>query len=84
MEYIEEVEPESCQGNGFFIDPYDPFTVYDKLRIISDLYYDWTKAGNRIWPELRMNAFRSGKTLDITRMIAEYKERIFEPLLKSS
>jgi starch phosphorylase len=84
IEYIEEVEPESCQGNGFFIDPYDPFTVYSKLGIMSGLHYDWTESGNRIWPELRMNAFRSGKALDIVPMIEQYRERIFEPLLKSS
>jgi len=68
-------------GNGLFIEPYQPITLYYKLREFSDLYYDWVLNGNTRWLQLRMNAFETGKTLDIVPMIEKY-EKIFEELLR--
>jgi len=84
MEYIHEFDPETGEGNGFFIEPYDSITLYRKLKIISDLYYAWLESGNTLWLKLRMNAFQTGKSLDITTMIGEYQRKSFELLLKSS
>ena len=83
-EYMRGYDPKRLSGNGFFINPYDPSTLYRRLRTISDLYYAWIESGNRRWPELRMNVFRTGETLDIVPMIERYNDEIFRPLLRSS
>lgn len=70
--------------NGFFIEPYEPKTVYEKLKIMSDLYYGWTEKGDDSWLKLKWNAYQAGKKLDITNMIKEYEDRIFKFLLNSS
>lgn len=75
MEYIKE------GFNGFFIEPYEPKTVYDKLKIISDLYYNWIEKGDESWLKLRWNVYHTGKVLDIVETIKEYEEKIFAPLL---
>ncbi len=79
-EYIREYNPVTGKGNGFFIDPYEPMTVYNKLKVISDLYYAHQEHGDKRWPKLCLNAFRAGKKLDIVSMIKKY-EQIFEKLL---
>jgi hypothetical protein len=83
-EIYEEYDPGLLTGNAFFIDPYDPLIAYRKLELISGLYHAWVESGDRRWPELRMNVFRTGETLDIVPMIEQYRRKIFEPLLKSS
>lgn len=80
LEYIEEYNPVTGEGNGFFINPYDSLTLYRKLKIISDLYYAWVEKGDDRWLKLMMNSFKSGKSLDILPVIARY-EQIFEKLL---
>ncbi|PIR02167.1 MAG: hypothetical protein CO031_02545 [Candidatus Nealsonbacteria bacterium CG_4_9_14_0_2_um_filter_37_38] len=80
-EYIEEFNPATGKGNGFFLEPYHPITIYNKLKTVSDLYYAWIEKGKDLWLKLCMGAFESGKSLDIVDMIAKY-EQIFEKLLK--
>lgn len=80
-EYLREWSYINCTGNGFFIDPYQSIFLYFKLKQASDLYYDWVLNGNDRWLKLRMNAYETGKTLDIVPMIEKY-ETIFEKLLK--
>ena len=75
MEYITEGE------NGFFIEPYEPRVVYEKLKTISELYYAWFERGDERWLNLRKNSFESGKKSDIVRMIENYKKLLFEPML---
>lgn len=82
LEYIREFDPITGKGNGFFIDPYEPKTVYEKLKIISDLYYAWIENGDDRWLKLKMNTFRAGKLLDVVCMIKKY-QRLFEDLLNS-
>lgn len=71
-EYIEEFNPEKGTGNGFFIEPYEPRTLYEKLSIFSDLWYAWRERGDKTYPQLKRNVFESGKTLDISIMLGEY------------
>lgn len=78
-EYIKEYNPVTGEGNGFFLEPYEPITVYRKLRIISDLYYSWKEKGDNRWPKLTQAAFEAGKSLDVTQMIEQY-EKVFEKL----
>ena len=82
-EYIQEFNPTTCSGNGFFIDPYNPKVLYEKLKIISDLYYAWLNNGNNCWPTLRMNAYKTGMSfLDSRLSLEEYNSRIFDILLR--
>jgi len=83
-ECTEEFNPETSRGNGFFINPYDSITVYKKLKIYSDIYYDWQEYGIPALLLLNKNAYETGKTLDITYMIEKYQEKVFAPLLSSS
>lgn len=78
-EYIKEFNPETGEGNGFFIEPYKPETVYQKLKVISQLYYDWIEKRNDLWLKLRKNVFETGKSLDISDMIEKY-QKLFEKL----
>ena len=80
IEYIKEIDSSTGDGNGFFIEPYDCPTLYQKLKILSDFYYDRKDD----WLKIRANAFETGKSLDIVPMIAEYRKNIFVPLLSGS
>ncbi len=70
--------------NGFFIEPYGPLGLYEALKTLSKLYYAWREKGDPTWLKLKMNAFVTGKSLDITEMLREYEEKVFKPLLGSS
>ena len=80
-EYIREFNPETLEGNGFLIDPEDPLTIYRALKIASRLYYNWQDFGDPTWLKLKMNSYLSGKAVDITWAIENYKKRAFNPLL---
>ena len=84
MEYLQEFDPATGKGNGFFIEPYDCPTLYRKLKLISDLYYGFQESGKDAWLKVKMNAFETGKSLDIVPMIVKYREKIFAPLLNGS
>jgi len=84
MEFVQEFDPKTGQGNGFYIDPYDPMTVYKKLKAYSDIYYDWREYGIPTLLTLNKNAYETGKNLDITGMIKHYREKVFAPLLNGS
>lgn len=79
-EYVREFDPATLEGNGFYISPYEPLTVYNKLKTISDLYYAWIENKDEKWLSLTMNAFEAGKEVDSMVMIAEY-EKIFKKLI---
>lgn len=79
-EYIEEYNMVSGEGNGFFIEPYQPISTYYKLKFISDLYYDYILNGNTRWLMLKHNSFKTGKKLGVLPMIKKY-EKIFEKLI---
>jgi len=83
MEFVQEFDPKTGQGNGFYIDPYDPMTVYRKMKAYSDIYYDWQEYGVPTLLVLNNNAYETGKTLDITEMIKNYREKSFAPLINS-
>jgi glucan phosphorylase len=79
MEYIKEYNPITCEGTGCFINPMDSFSVYQKAKLISDLYYNWLHKRDSRWLNLRMNIFEDAKLLDITGMISRY-QRIFNSI----
>ncbi|MDI6799052.1 MAG: hypothetical protein QMD12_03630, partial [Candidatus Aenigmarchaeota archaeon] len=79
-EYGKEFEPTSGKGNLFFLSPYEPLTLYRKLKMYSDLYYGWVEEGDPKLLQLHMNSFETGKRHDIVFMIEQY-EKIFEKLL---
>lgn len=78
--YLVEFNPENCQGNGFFIDPYNPLTLYQKLKIFSDLHYAWIEKGDQRLLRARTNISEIWPLLDISRMAKEY-ELIFKGLI---
>jgi len=82
-EYLQPIDLIAGTGNGLFIEPYDPFTVYQKLATLSDLYYAFCESGDNTWVKIMMNAFETGKSLDIVPMIEEYRKQIFVPLLNN-
>jgi len=73
LEYIEEFNPKTKTGNGFFLDPYDAITLYGKLSIFADLWYKWRLNGDQSYPALTLNAFSKRGTLDIRGTLEEYK-----------
>jgi len=79
-EYIQEFNPETWEGNGFFIDPDDPLTIYRAAKTASRLYYNWQDFGDPAWLKLKMNSYLSGKAVDITWMVENYKKKAFKPL----
>ncbi|MBI4836778.1 MAG: glycogen/starch synthase [Candidatus Portnoybacteria bacterium] len=79
-EYIEEYNPVTTEGNGCFIEPYEPMTVYLKLKMLSDLYYMYLERGDERWLKLRQASYEVGKKLDVALMIEKYEE-IFEKIL---
>lgn len=79
-EYIEEYNPVTAEGNGCFIEPYEPMTVYLKLKTLADLYYMWLERGDERWLKLRQASYEVGKKLDVVSMIEKYEE-IFEKIL---
>ncbi len=84
MEFVQEFDPQTGEGNGFYIDPYDPVTVYKKLQVYSDIYYNWQECGIPALLVLNKNAYETGKSLDITEMLEKYREKAFAPLLSGS
>lgn len=80
-EYVKEFDILTGKGNGFFIDPYNPLTLYQKLKIVSDIYYSWREKNDPLWLKIKMNAFRTGKSLDISFMVQNYKKKIFDALI---
>jgi glucan phosphorylase len=79
-EYGEEYNPVTAEGNGCFIEPYDPMTFYLKLKMLSDLYYMWLEQGDERWLNLRQTSYETGKELDVAKMIEKYEE-VFERIL---
>lgn len=76
-EYIKEFNPETSEGNGFFIEPYNAKTLYEKLRIFSNLWYKWHDEGdNNSYLRLKLNCFNTGRQLDIRQALREYKKVI--------
>lgn len=73
IEYLQEFDPENTTGNTFFIDPYEPLTIYKKLKIFSDLWYAWRATGDPRYSALKMNVFKTGFWLDIIPVLEKYK-----------
>lgn len=73
IEYLREFNPETTTGNTFFIDPYEPLTIYKKLKTFSDLWYAWHATGDPRYPTLKMNVFKTGLGLDIIPALEKYK-----------
>lgn len=75
-EWITEFNPNTYEGNGFFIEPYTKRTLYEKLRAFSDLWYAWREHGDRAYVRLQQNVLNASPALDIRPALAKY-ERIF-------
>ena len=81
-EYIQEFNPENGEGNGFFIDPYNARTLYEKLKLFSNFWYKWhNDNGDNPYSRLKLNAFNSGRALDIRLTLKKYR-RLFIKLIK--
>ncbi len=79
-EYIPKKEGEAVgYGNGFFIEKNSPKSLYDKLKIISDLYYKWRDEGDTEWIELRRKVYKDAQALDIGNMVKRYVLEVFLP-----
>jgi starch phosphorylase len=80
MEYLEEYDEKNESGSGFFIEPYTPAGLYQKLKIFSKIWYEWQNKKSVSYPKIKHNSFLKGRELDIKFMLAEYK-KIFERLM---
>jgi len=63
--------------NGYFLNPYDTITLYDKLKKATGPYYAFIEKGDDRWLRQEMNAFQTGKSLDALRMVRKC-QRIFK------
>lgn len=72
-EYLKEVQPESGEGNGCFIDPYDPLTIYQKLKLLARLQSE-AQSGDPRWQRVRMNALESSRELTASSMLDKYQD----------
>lgn len=77
-------DPQSGTGDTLFIEPYTPPTLFQQLSVSCGWFYDWTIDLNDWWPRLKMNNFLRGDEVDVTRMIENYDEECFEPLLAAA
>ncbi len=71
-EYLSEIDPETGEGSAFFLDPYDPRTLYRKLETASRLYYDCIEGKNTIYKKLMYNSYKAGMTMTIDEMAKDY------------
>ncbi len=81
-EYITEYDPETEEGSGFFIDPYDTRTVYRKLEKVSGLYYDCIEGKSNKYKELMHNSYRAGIRMSIETMAKEYALNFYRKALE--
>jgi len=72
-EYIEEFNLKTRNGCGFFIEPYDSKTLYEKLKIFSEIWYAWKEKGDDRYLKLKINAFQKRKEIDILSCLEAYK-----------
>ncbi|MDD5145394.1 MAG: glycogen/starch synthase [Candidatus Pacebacteria bacterium] len=72
VEFISEFNPETHEGNGFFIDPYSSYTVYQKAKAYSQIYYETIEEKNDTLLYLMENTFESRKKIDITGTLKLY------------
>jgi len=69
LEQIEEFDPHTGRGNGFFMKKDDHQGLMEMLRRMSDLYYTDLES----WKIVSWNAFQSAqKSMSAQRMIGEY------------
>lgn len=80
-EYVEEFNPASGKGTGFFVEPYTPLGLFEKLRQFSEIWYRWREHGDGPYPDLAGNVFRASSDLDVGRMILDGYVPIFEKLV---
>jgi glycogen synthase len=78
-EYVQEFNFETVEGNGFFIEPYNPRALYEKLSLFSNLWYEWHDNNNsNPYSLLKLNAFNSGRALDIRLTLKKYKKQFIK------
>ncbi|MDP3963871.1 MAG: glycogen/starch synthase [bacterium] len=81
-EWMTEFNANSYEGNGFFINPYNPRTLYEKMRTFSDLWYAWREHGDQAYVRLKQNVLQASPALDIRPALAEYEKLFWNMIAK--
>lgn len=81
-EHGTEFNPETCEGDTLFIEPYDTATFFNKLGLACGWFYQFRDLGDGPWPKLRMNNYQGGEALDVTHMIDKYQKKCFARLME--
>ncbi len=83
-EYLKEFDPRTGEGSGFFIDPYDPRTLYRKLETVSNFYYECIEGKNDLYKKLMYNSYKAGMKMTIERMAEEYASDFYLKALEKT
>jgi len=82
MEHGLQYNPQTGEGDTFFIDPYDPRGLYYALAQPVKLYYDFVLDHDEKWLRIRKTNFERGKMdLGIRTMIQKYHDLAFMPIM---
>ncbi len=81
-EYLSEINPESADGSAFFIDPYDARTLYRKLEIASNLFYNCIEGGESKCKKIKHNAYLAGQNMIIENMAKAYASEFYLKALR--
>ncbi|MGM0568903.1 MAG: glycogen/starch synthase [Elusimicrobiota bacterium] len=82
-EYLTEYSGEN-EGSAFFIDPYDPKTLYRKLEKAAELYYDCIEGKNDSFKKLMYNSYKAGMTMTVDNMAKAYAGDFYARALEMS
>ncbi len=82
LEYIDEFDPDTFEGSGMFIEPYESITLYEKLKIISNILYETIEEKNNGYKKIMENIYEAGMSMKIDKMIKNYAENFYLPVAK--
>lgn len=82
-EHGTEISEDTTQGDTLFIEPYDSQTLYMKAQRACGWHDVWRFSRDDRLLHVRKRIFESAETLDVRYMIERYRDRCFEPLLRS-
>ncbi|MFH1645265.1 MAG: glycogen/starch synthase, partial [Candidatus Omnitrophota bacterium] len=79
LEFIRRYNMKTGKGNGFIIQGNNQIGLYNELKDVSHLYYDWMEGRDQAWIKLRKKIYEEGKHLYIKNMVWRYILEVFLP-----
>jgi glucan phosphorylase len=71
LENITEVDRLSQTGTGWFVEPYDEHTLYQKAALFSDMWYAWREKRDTLYPRIMLNVLKKKSDIDIRKTLIE-------------